>query len=153
MLELKPCANPQCNDEFFPASNTQRYCSRACRDRAYYNRPLRREPIKCVVCGKEFMPKATTQRYCSTTCSVAAEKKRHRSNPYVPKPKAEPKPKPVKSDKPLEQWVREATACNMDYGNYRALIEHCGKTFEELKATADTRHLPAHSSIKRKRSD
>lgn len=46
--------------------------------------------------------------------------------------------------KTLEDWVREARECNLDYGNYRALIA-AGKTFEELKATAGTRTAGEHA--------
>ncbi|MBR3499709.1 MAG: hypothetical protein IKO05_12115 [Selenomonadaceae bacterium] len=40
--------------------------------------------------------------------------------------------------------MREARECNLDYGNYRALIA-AGKTYEELKATADTRTAVKHA--------
>ncbi|MBR2518245.1 MAG: hypothetical protein IKE46_00440 [Selenomonadaceae bacterium] len=50
--------------------------------------------------------------------------------------------KPVKT---LEDWSREAAACNLDYGTYRVLVEQQGKTFEELKATAGIRCTSAHA--------
>ncbi len=115
--------------------------------------------MKCAnpQCGKEFTPKTYNHIYCSTRCSDIARERRHCrydyiSKPCVPKFKAKPQPKHTKSTKTLEQWAREAAECNLDYGTYRGLIQ-LGKTYEELKATADNRHLPAHSSIKRKRSD
>ena len=36
------------------------------------------------------------------------------------------------SPKTLDDWLREADACGLDYGTYRALIAQ-GKTFEQLK--------------------
>lgn len=35
--------------------------------------------------------------------------------------------------KTLDDWVREATECGLDYGNYRALIS-MGKTYEQIKS-------------------
>lgn len=52
--------------------------------------------------------------------------------------------KPVKA---LSAWCKEADECNLDYGTYRTLVELHGKTFEELKAQAETRCLPTHSRI------
>lgn len=46
--------------------------------------------------------------------------------------------------KSLAEWCREAAECGLDYGNYRALI-NMGKTFEELKAQAESRGNYAHS--------
>ncbi len=43
--------------------------------------------------------------------------------------------------KKLSEWAREAQACDLDYGTYRALIES-GKTLEEIK-TAE--HYPRAS--------
>lgn len=54
-----------------------------------------------------------------------------------------------KSNKTLSEWCREAAECNLDYGNYRALIEHCGKTYKELKDTADTRCVKARYHSRR----
>lgn len=47
--------------------------------------------------------------------------------------------KPVKT---LDDWVREAADCNLDYGTYRALIA-AGNTFDQLKAV--NRHPQTHS--------
>ena len=44
------------------------------------------------------------------------------------------KPELHSETKSLDDWIREAAECNLDYGNYRAQIELFGKTFEELKA-------------------
>ena len=147
------CANPQCGEEFFPSVARQKYCSKACWTSDYYHRPLHKvTSATCVICGKEFKPCNYLQKYCSPECYMVSEKKRNRRKAIErvkPKPKPKTKPKPAKT---LEQWAREAAECNLDYGTYRGLIQ-LGKTYEELKATADTRHLQAHSSIKRKRSD
>lgn len=44
--------------------------------------------------------------------------------------------------KPMDEWIREASECGLDYGTYRTLIEQ-GKTFEQVKAAGY--HSAAHS--------
>lgn len=102
--------------------------------------------LKCAHCGKVFSPRNSCQKYCSEECRDQAYsqlQKVERQKPKKPqKPKLEVAPK-----KTLADWCREANECNLDYGNYRALIES-GKTFGELKANADSRQLPAHSHLR-----
>ena len=80
---------------------------------------------KCIFCGRDFepTPSAPHRKYCSIACYDRS-----------------------KSLKTLNDWIREAEECNLDYGTYRGLIEQ-GKTFAELKSRADSRHQPAHSHI------
>lgn len=47
-------------------------------------------------------------------------------------------------DKPMDEWIREARECDLDYGTYRTLIEQ-GKTFEQVKAAGY--HSAAHSKL------
>ena len=91
--------------------------------------------MKCLQCGESFTPgvKHPNQKYCSRQCRARARfgKKNQRAEEQS-------------SRKTLANWAREATECNLDYGNYRALIAS-GKTYEELKATADTRSAGEHA--------
>lgn len=52
-----------------------------------------------------------------------------------------------KPTKTLSDWAREAAECGLDYGNYRALIERQGKTFEELKAQNHRPQCHSHCRI------
>jgi len=58
-----------------------------------------------------------------------------------------------KPHKSLDEWISEARECNMDYGNYRTLVEHHGKSFEQLKAQAGGHSIPEHSHIRAGRHD
>ena len=91
----------------------------------------------CPECGCEFKKKAGNQKFCTPACDNRYRNKQRRN------PKAEEPPE-LKPMKPLNEWIAEARECNLDYGNYRALIES-GKTFEELKATAGTRAITDHA--------
>ena len=90
--------------------------------------------MKCPQCKKNFNPdsKHPHQKFCSRECG----KLYRRLNP--------PATKQTQPTKTLEQWSREALECNLDYGNYRALIA-AGKTYEDLKATAATRQPVGHA--------
>lgn len=87
--------------------------------------------MKCLYCGKEFEPTGTSQKYCSPQCGKAYRSKI---------------PQPMSKERTLDDWVREANECNLDYGTYRALIK-IGRTYEELKETADRRRFPTHSHV------
>lgn len=80
---------------------------------------------KCIFCGREFRPSQNTplRKYCSIDCYNRC-----------------------KEPKTLDDWIREAAECNLDYGTYRGLVEQ-GKTYAELKTRADNQHQPAHSHI------
>lgn len=56
--------------------------------------------------------------------------------------------KPIKTP---DDWCREAAECGLDYGTYRALITQ-GKTFTELKAQRDHRHVHMHAHGRHTRS-
>lgn len=149
------CANPDCGKEFKPKNSQQRFCSPDCYH-ASYHRKLTAITRLCANpnCKKEFKPKSYNQRFCSRKCQdicyypvQLAKQREYRKNTTStfskPKPAQEDKPKP-KPKKSLEQWLAEAQACNLDYGTYRALI-NAGKSFDELKAIADSRQTSIHS--------
>ena len=124
-----------CGKEFKPKSHNQKYCSDKCNRAVNSGRKILQEgkpKIKCPQCGKEFVPNPN-QKFCSSRCQD-----RHC--------KGRPRPAKESAGKTLDDWVREADECNLDYGNYRALIE-LGKTYEELKATAHTR-ATYHSRVR-----
>ena len=98
----------------------------------------------CQICHKDFVPRYSFQKFCSDVCSKKAERLRHR------KLRAQNAAKQVNEQsnpKSLDDWCREAAECNLDYGNYRALIES-GKTFDELKARADSHQFQTHSHLR-----
>lgn len=76
--------------------------------------------MRCPNCKKEFVWKNHLQekRFCSTRCENDYKARFPNGDPSAPKS--------------LDQWVKEADECGMDYGNYRALIG-MGRTYEELK--------------------
>ena len=130
----------------FEAKGKQIYCSDKCRDAAYTYRlnAERKKPeiaVKCKQCGKEFKPRHLNELFCSDECRKVAKREEYRRlNGYINARK-------VNSNAPrkmLDEWCREAAECNLDYGTYRALIE-LGKTFEELKARAESRRMAHHS--------
>ena len=123
---------PCCKEEFFAFNNRQIFCSKSCAGK--YRRQTAEQRI-CEFCGKPFLVNKNNpaQKFCSTKCYNAA-----RTKPKEPPPV-------VRVDKTFDDWVREADECNLDYGNYRALIEIMGKTYEELKATADQRTIALHA--------
>lgn len=86
---------------------------------------------KCAYCGENFLTFNKAQKYCSTECCKANQKNlnayRTRKQHYEPTVTILPR-------KTLSEWELEARACRLDYGNYRGLIEKCGRTFEELVA-------------------
>lgn len=128
---------PICGKVFKPKPN-EKYCSYECKNIARnrslsLSRKQRRTGYsvkKCEVCGKEFKPVNGSQKCCSPECSIGERRR-----------KTNAKPAPPKS---LAEWCKEARECNLDYGNYRALITS-GKTFEELRAQADNRCVQIHA--------
>ena len=132
LVEIK-CA--YCGKIFETKTTAKKYCSDKCREASYEQRRREKPPIKkrCEECGKEFEPRLSIQRYCSPQCAEIYNK---------PKSTAKSPPKP--KCKTLSDWCREAAECNLDYGNYRALIES-GKSFDELKARADSQGVSGHS--------
>lgn len=131
---------PICGKVFEPKPN-EKYCSYECKNIAR-NRSIKLSKEqhrtgysvkKCEVCGEEFKPVSSTQKSCPE-CASGVERLKGR--------KTNAKPAPPKS---LAEWCKEANECNLDYGNYRALIEHGGKTFEELRAQAATRCVQFHA--------
>lgn len=140
--DFPPKVCPICHETFYANHGQRKYCSDACyteaarRRNIVYQRELhkvhkQRFRITCPVCGEKFYG-SRGRKYCSEKC----RKKRPRSEKIVKVVK------PVK--KSLEEWIREARECNLDYGTYRALI-NTGKTFDELKALASRRIVQAHA--------
>lgn len=148
------CANPDCGKEFKPKNSRQRFCSSDCY-RASYRRKLTAITRLCANpnCKKEFVVRNPKQKFCSAKCydicyypiQLAKQREyRKKTSSTFSETKTiqnKPKPKPKKS---LEQWLAEANECNLDYGTYRALI-NLGKSFDELKALADSRQTSTHS--------
>lgn len=121
----------QCGEEIFLPHAGQKFCSKKCCN-AYHQKEKRiLDDRQCEFCGETFTPYWRSQTFCRRCKELL------KTNPKRP-------PSQKKSDKTLEEWVREARECNLDYGNYRALIA-AGKTYEELKATADTRTAVKHA--------
>jgi len=129
----KVCA--QCGQEFIPTNNNQKYCSVVCCE-AHWHRSAVEKTLTCKTCGKKFTD-VYNAKYCSKKCRDEAIKK-EQAKQAMAKATGE-------KVKTLSDWTREARECNMDYGQYRAQIEVFGKTFEELKATADARAMPLHA--------
>lgn len=101
--------------------------------------------MKCPQCEREFTPiikYCTHQKFCSRRCREIYNRKRIAEKKEVDRLSRE------LAAKALDDWIREAAECNLDYGTYRALRQ-MGKTYEELKATAGERRLQAHNSISR----
>lgn len=131
--EKKICA--YCGQKFTPTTRTQKYCTPVCCEMSF-GRRVTVKKLKCKNCGKEFSD-VYNAKYCSTKCRNEAIKKESAANAM-----AKASGQAVKS---LADWTREASECNMDYGTYRVQIEVFGKTYEELKATADNRSMPLHA--------
>lgn len=145
---------PICGKMFAPKP-CEKYCSDECRHEAQYlrnkfarlNRVKPAKPTaKCAHCGQEFTPRDPRNIYCSKPCAEAAHNlQREQARAERESLANEPvKPAPRKSDKSLAEWCKEARECNLDYGNYRALITS-GKTFEELKAQAANCRVQIHA--------
>ena len=138
---------PVCHSIFEVNSATQKYCSTHCCDVAAYERTKERKkraplPLKtCEFCGKPFNPKCSYTRFCSRDCYSAARKKQ---TALLHERAAELELNPPVPRKPFFTWVKEARECNLDYGTYRGLIEQ-GKSFDELKALADSRTPRVHN--------
>lgn len=98
----------------------------------------------CPICHKKFAPVYNAQKFCSDECRTKATLEKSRR---LHSQKAAKRVNEQSKPKTLADWCKEAAECNLDYGNYRALIES-GKTFEELKARADSRQLPTHSHLR-----
>ena len=144
-----------CGTEFKPKTGGQKYCSPVCYLKAKYRQrakrqkePALKEQLRtCAFCGQSFTSTHYEQQYCSVECvrKAAAHKLRlERINRAANETTARAIAK-VNHKRTLADWQREAAECNMDYGNYRAQIEVFGKTYEELKATADRRQMPNHA--------
>ena len=107
---------------------------------------------ECSCCHEKFKPKVPQQIYCSEQCQKQkwyeqngirqGERKRQAKKERIAAAMARASGQPVKT---INDWAREAAECNLDYGNYRALIA-AGKTYEELKASAVSRPITAHAS-------
>lgn len=76
---------------------------------------------KCILCEAEYETRNAGSRYCPAC----------REYIQTGKP-ALWEDKPPKTGKNLDDWIAEAAACGLSYGNYRAALSF-GKTFDELK--------------------
>lgn len=110
--------------------------------------------MKCAFCGKDFAPRNATQKYCSPDCYNAVHKIQARDYKLLRQQSPAQKraqdvtdkatKRPTKS---LDDWAREAFACGLDYGTYRALVAQ-GKSFEQIlgdRAAHDFRCRQIHA--------
>lgn len=104
-----------CSQKFSTIYSRQKYCSEKCYRQAKLKlTPKKTERRTCPTCGHVFQVVSTSEKkFCCSTCKVNF--------------------KPNDKKKTLEDWAKEARACGMTYGKYRAAVEHFGKTFDELK--------------------
>ena len=134
---IKTC--PTCGKTFEPSRSDQIYCSKACCNKAY-NVPSKKLLKKCVVCGKEFHAGQPFAKYCSDECRKLARQQLLES---VTKQTFEVDGfnnfcKSLPKNPLLDKHIKEADACGLSYGQYKAQLR-LGKTFEELKAQHDRR--------------
>ena len=153
----------RCGEEFYSPSfkpKQVKYCDscrvkvhreqiRAARERLKENEhAIRYKPVKrvCEVCGKEYEG-FPTSKYCAE-CRIKVKHEQSSRRYRRPSPQKPDKENAtaIKPEKPLEEWIREARACNLDYGTYRALIA-AGNTFDQLKA--ERRSPQTHSHCRR----
>lgn len=131
-----------CGKQFTRRDGKELFCSPECRNEAklrWQRKHAKALPPKhCAACGKEFKPSSNQGKYCSPECRRKGYAKKTkvevaRGNAQNLTDKAVKRP-----TKTLDDWAREAFACGLDYGTYRALIDR-GKSFEELKARYERR--------------
>ena len=146
-----------CKKEFTPRNICSKYCSSKCAKEAdsfrarlsnYKKRFDENGMILCSRCHIKFKPKTVLslqticpdcleeQKRVEAKNARAAEKARRVTDKFI-----------GKANRTFDDWQREADECNMTYGDYRAQIEVFGKTYEQLKATADHRQVQCHSHV------
>ena len=142
-----------CGKPFSQKTFNQKCCSPACSaasrrldSKRFYRLhyfPYKKPPLSktCEFCGNSFKPRHYNSRFCSRVCCLAW--RRHESPPDKP---------PISNQPSLSDLVKQATLCNLDYGNYRALL-NTGLTFEQILAQADRRNPAVHNQIGRTRND
>ncbi|MBO4779476.1 MAG: hypothetical protein J5497_02445 [Selenomonadaceae bacterium] len=172
MAETQTIKCTKCGKDIQQLSGNQKFCA-ACGAKARKYRPRRKTPIviRCAVCGKEIETTTGKTKYCREcaykvqrqqiaasgktrerctlqTCLQCGKKFFTQSAKYCSQQCRNEAVKKAKEQrgrsKTLDDWIHEATECNLDYGTYRAL-RYMGKTFEELKATAGDRPIQAHN--------
>lgn len=125
-----------CGKPFIKKTGGQKFCSDECREN-FYKQERQPELKTCPVCGKEFLQKHAWGGCCSRKCRAFQREQEAQAKPEPPRIRT------------LDDWIREAAECNLDYGTYRAMIER-EKTFDELKATAPNRigvHAHGHKFL------
>jgi len=134
-----------CGKEFVSIHGQIKYCSAQCRRMVRRNKNRERRALKdaeyewvlCAVCKRYFKRvKGTNELFCSTKCRSKEPHINHAQN----KAQALTDKAVKRPTKTLDDWAREAFACGIDYGTYRALIDR-GKTYEQLKAQYESRML------------
>ena len=170
-LLFRKCAI--CGKVFRLTQPNQKYCCSTCAKQAHCesarksaknHRALKAKPLPekltCPICKRIFVPKSIGQKYCDEGCADEATRRNIRE--HNRRRNAQNRAKEatthavdqvthtITRTRTFADWQREAAECNMDYGNYRAQIEHFGKTYEQLKATADRRQFQFHSHVSTK---
>lgn len=124
---------------FVSCNNQRKYCSENCAKaakreltrNAKINRQKEHEWAVCLICSRQFRRvKASNVLYCSTKCRSQAASQQ---TPAQDRAQAVVDKQVKRPTKTLDDWAREAAACGLDYGNYRALVAQ-GKSFDEIKA-------------------
>jgi len=100
---------------------------------------IKSKPRVCVKCGREFTGMAH-QKFCNDCLAERKRETQRRIQERYDKQRQVTNPKTGKS---LDDWAREASDCNLDYGTYRALIA-AGRTFEQLKAEQRSPQFHSH---------
>lgn len=72
MKKPKAKVCPNCHKKFYPATSTQKFCTRRCYiDWQINNAKTNGDPSvykTCPICGKKFYAKVSNQKYCSSEC-------------------------------------------------------------------------------------
>ena len=154
----------KCGKEFLTSKSNAKYCP-DCRDcrTGSSAQVVKTCEAKCEVCGKPLTEFRAGTKYCIDCRAEAYRQQASKHNAQL-KSEAEAagmsikkyqlhlryKPRPSEFGLTLDELARQANECNLDYGTYRAFLSQ-GKTFDELKAQAPFRHVPAHSHCGRDR--
>lgn len=158
MVEEQTIKCAECGKEVPCNSHRQKYCpecSRSINKQRSLDRQRRLNAakplvtLKCARCRKEFTLSnsgsgcRTPKKYCTERCRKLAAKERMAAQKEADRRREELLRE--LAAKTLDDWLREAAECRLDYGTYRAL-RYMGKTYDELKATAGERRLQVHNS-------
>ncbi len=135
---VKICA--VCGKTFTPKHNGQKCCSLDCSaiarkqyDANYYRRISHVDAIRiCATCGKTFTLQKPRQKYCSDECREIMIRKQQREYQRNKIRKPKPAKKLPHKFSSLNDIIKAANDCGIDYGNYRAFL-NLGYTHDQIK--------------------